>query len=132
VARVLDGYLLRRDPGPARVDLMLDDGDELPVFGGMRVVHAPGHTPGSISLHFPSRGVLVVGDAMQHKLGRLMLPSKLFSQDLSEAAASIRKIATLDFGTLCFSHFRTIMNGADRRVREFARTLEPLAAEAAS
>lgn len=123
LARLCDGYLVRNDPGPARVDLMLNDGDELPVFGGMRIVHAPGHTAGSISLHFASRGVLLVGDAMQHKLGRLMLPNRMFSRDLDEAAASVRKLAALDFDTLCFSHFRPIIMGADERVREFARTL---------
>ncbi|MCZ2111621.1 MAG: MBL fold metallo-hydrolase, partial [Dehalococcoidia bacterium] len=99
------------------------DGDELPAFGGMRVVHAPGHTAGSISLYFPNRGVLLVGDAMQYKFGRLMLPSRLFTQDMDEAAESIKKLARLDFETLCFSHFRPILSGADRQVREFARTL---------
>jgi glyoxylase-like metal-dependent hydrolase (beta-lactamase superfamily II) len=123
LAKLLSGWLARNDPGRARVDLHLQDGDELPVFGGLRVVHAPGHTPGSISLHFPERGLLIVGDAMQYKFGRLMLPSRLFTQDLAEASASVRKLANLDFETLCFSHFRPILTGADQRVRELARTL---------
>jgi glyoxylase-like metal-dependent hydrolase (beta-lactamase superfamily II) len=89
----------------------------------MRIVHAPGHTAGSISIHFPNRGVLLVGDAMQYKFGRLMLPSRLFTQDMSKATRSIRKLADLDFETLCFSHFRPILSGADQRVREFANTL---------
>ncbi len=123
LARICEPYLLRNDPGAARVDVILDDGDELPALGGMRIVHAPGHTAGSISLHFPNRGVLLVGDAMQYKFGRLMLPSRLFTQDMAAATESIRKLATLDFETLCFSHFRPILVGADRKVREFARTL---------
>jgi glyoxylase-like metal-dependent hydrolase (beta-lactamase superfamily II) len=89
----------------------------------MRIVHAPGHTAGSISIHFPNRGVLLVGDAMQYKFGRLMLPSRLFTQDMDEAGESIQKLAGLDFETLCFSHFRPILTGADKKVREFARTL---------
>jgi glyoxylase-like metal-dependent hydrolase (beta-lactamase superfamily II) len=131
LARICDPYLLRNDPGPARIDLGLADGDTLPVLGGLRVVHSPGHTPGSIALHFPNRGLLVVGDAMQYKLGRLMLPSRMFSRDLDEAATSIRKLARLDFETLCFSHFRPVLGGADRRVRAFARTLDVRGAEAA-
>jgi glyoxylase-like metal-dependent hydrolase (beta-lactamase superfamily II) len=123
LAKLLDGYLLRNDPGPARVDLMVDDGHELPVFGGMCVVHAPGHTPGSISLHFPQRGLLIVGDALQYKFGRLMLPSRMFTQDLVAAGESVRKLAGLDFEAICFSHFRPILEGADVRVREFAQTL---------
>lgn len=123
LARICEPYLSWNDPGRARVDVHLADGDELPAFGGMRVVHAPGHTAGSISLYFPNRGVLLVGDAMQYKFGRLMLPSRLFTQDMDEAAESIKKLARLDFETLCFSHFRPILSGADRQVREFARTL---------
>jgi glyoxylase-like metal-dependent hydrolase (beta-lactamase superfamily II) len=123
LARICEPYLLRNDPGAARVDMVLEDGDELPGFGGMRVVHAPGHTAGSISIHFPHRGVLIVGDAMQYKFGRLMLPSRLFTQDMPEAESSVRKLAELDFETLCFSHFRPILDGADGRVRDFARTL---------
>ena len=123
LAKLLNGYLLRQDPGAARVDFELGDGDELPVYGGMRIVHAPGHTPGSISIYFPSRGVLIVGDAMQYKFGRLMLPSRLFTQDTAAAEESVRKLSSLDFDTLCFSHFRPILEGADARVREFAAKL---------
>lgn len=111
-----------------RVDVILEDGDELPVMGGLKVVHAPGHTPGSISLHFPNRGALIVGDAMQYKFGRLMLPNRLFTQDMRAARASIRKLAGLDFEVLCFSHFRPILSDASRSVRQFARNLEPLSA----
>lgn len=123
LAKICEPYLSRNDPGRARVDVHLDDGDELAALGGMRIVHAPGHTAGSISIHFPNRGVLLVGDAMQYKFGRLMLPSRLFTQDMTEAASSIQKLARLDFETLCFSHFRPILSGADRKVRDFARTL---------
>ncbi|MGH2609014.1 MAG: MBL fold metallo-hydrolase, partial [Tepidiformaceae bacterium] len=123
LARIAESYLLRNDPGRARVDEHLDDGDELPGLGGMRIVHAPGHTAGSISIHFPHRGVLLVGDAMQYKFGRLMLPNRLFTQDMSEAVASVRKLSNLDFETLCFSHFRPILSGADEKVRSFASTV---------
>lgn len=123
LARICEPYLSRNDPGAARVDVHLRDGDELPALGGMRIVHAPGHTAGSISIHFPNRGVLLVGDAMQFKFGRLMLPSRLFTQDMEEAGESIRKLAGLDFETLCFSHFRPILTGADKKVREFSKSL---------
>jgi glyoxylase-like metal-dependent hydrolase (beta-lactamase superfamily II) len=123
LARICEPYFQWNDPGAARVDVVLRDGDELAALGGMRIVHAPGHTAGSISIHFPNRGALLVGDAMQYKFGRLMLPSRLFTQDMEAAAASIRKLAQLDFETLCFSHFRPILSGADRKVREFALSL---------
>ncbi|HXU23922.1 MAG TPA: MBL fold metallo-hydrolase [Tepidiformaceae bacterium] len=123
LARICEPYLLRNDPGAARVDVQLDDGDELPALGGMRIVHAPGHTAGSISIHFPNRGVLLVGDAMQYKFGRLMLPSRMFTQDMALAGESVQKLAQLEFETLCFSHFRPILTGADVKVRDFAKSL---------
>ena len=46
---------------PLQVAQELQDGDELPVAGRLRVVHTPGHTPGHVSfLHPPSR-VLITG-----------------------------------------------------------------------
>ncbi len=123
LARICEPYLLRADPGRARIDVYLNDGDEFPIFGGMRIIHVPGHTPGSIALHFPRHGVLIVGDAMQYRFGRLMLPHRLFTQDMAAASASIRRLASLDFDTLCFSHFRPIVRDADRRLREFVRSL---------
>jgi glyoxylase-like metal-dependent hydrolase (beta-lactamase superfamily II) len=123
LGRLFAPYLIWNDPGCARVDLPVADGDELPVFGGLRVVHAPGHTPGSISLHFPAKGVLIVGDAMQFRFGRLMLPHRLFTKDLLLASESVQKLARLEFETLCFSHFRPIIKGAGERVRAFAETL---------
>ncbi|GIW13856.1 MAG: MBL fold metallo-hydrolase [Tepidiforma sp.] len=123
LARISEPYLQWVDPGRARIDVYLRDGDEFPVLGGMRIVHAPGHTPGSIALYFPQRGALIVGDAMQYRFGRLMLPHRLFTQDMAQAADSIRRLAELEFDTLCFSHFRPIVRDADRRVREFVRSL---------
>lgn len=123
VARLVDPWLTRMDPGAARVDCELEDGDELPAFGGLRVVHAPGHTPGSISLHFPGRGLLLVGDALQHKFGRLMLPSRLWTEDMATATESVHKLGSIEFETLCFSHFRPILTGAAGRVRELSAAL---------
>lgn len=124
LARICERYLLRQDPGAARVDVHLNDGDELPALGGMQIIHAPGHTAGSISIYFPQRGALIVGDAMQYRFGRLMLPSRLFTQDMAAAGESVRKLSQLDFDTLCFSHYRPILTGADEIVRVFARTLD--------
>jgi glyoxylase-like metal-dependent hydrolase (beta-lactamase superfamily II) len=123
LARALTPYLEFADPGPARIDVCLQDGDELPALGGLRVVHSPGHTPGSIALHFPERGVLIVGDALQYRFGRMMLPNRLFTQDMDEAVGSIRKLARLDFETLCFGHYRPIVQEGGSALRRFARSL---------
>ena len=126
--RVLDSlvapFLSPFRPPPFPVDIALQDGSRLSPLGGMEVVHSPGHTPDSISLHFPSRGLLMVGDALQCRGGRLELPSWWFSSDLNQARESVRRLAQLDFEVLCFSHFPPIKKGASRVLRQFADSLD--------
>ena len=107
-------------PPPFPVDIALDDGDTLPLLNGARVIHTPGHTPGSISLHFPAEGVLLVGDAVQRVGPRLTLPSRWFSSDMTAAKASVRKLAGLDFDTICFSHFQPMRKDAQAALRSLA------------
>lgn len=111
-------------PPSFSVDLPLQDGTRLHQLGGMEVIHTPGHTPGSISLHFPQQGLLIAGDALQYKRNRLGLPSRWFSSDMEQAKESVRRLARLDFDTLCLSHFLAIQSGAARVLRDFADTLE--------
>jgi glyoxylase-like metal-dependent hydrolase (beta-lactamase superfamily II) len=40
------------------------DGAVLDVPGSPRVIHVPGHTPGSVAYHFAEHGALFVGDAL--------------------------------------------------------------------
>lgn len=122
-AAALSAPLLRRfDPGPARVDLALEDGDVIPGTRDMRVIHMPGHTPGSLALL--DADVVVVGDALERRRQRLGLPSRIFTQDMPAARASITRLACFDFETLCLSHFAPISGDAASAVRAFAATLE--------
>ena len=102
------------------VATVLREGDALPLLGGAEVIHTPGHTPGSISLHFPNDGVLLVGDAVQRAGRRATLPSRLFSSDMDAAKASVRKLARLDFEIICFSHFQPMRQGARAALRSLA------------
>ena len=121
VARLLSPLVASRRPKPVPVDRRLDDGDFL---GAARVVHSPGHTPGSISVHVPGRGLLMVGDALEHRRGRLGLPSSHFTTDMAQAKRSIRKLAALDFDVLCFSHFPPIRKRAATVLRRFSESLD--------
>ena len=120
-AAVINPVLRRLDPGPARVDVLLEDGDVIP-GAQMRVVHMPGHTPGSIALL--DGGVVVAGDALQRRHRRLGPPSRMFTQDMAAARGSIARLGEFDFDTLCLSHFAPIVGGASMAVRALAATLE--------
>ena len=105
------------------VDLPLAHGSRLETLGGLEVVHCPGHTPGSISLHFPREGLLLVGDALQFHRGQLELPSRWYTEDMATARESVLKLAELDFDTLGFSHFPPIRGNASQMLRELADSL---------
>lgn len=88
------------------VDDRLDDGDVVPFGTEVRVVHLPGHTPGSIALHLPAKRAVIIGDALQYKLGwRLGPPAQRVTQRPRQAMRSVEKLLDLDFGVICFSHF---------------------------
>jgi glyoxylase-like metal-dependent hydrolase (beta-lactamase superfamily II) len=110
---------------PASVDQSVTDGDSL---GGWQVIHTPGHTPGSVSYYHPHRGIVIVGDAINHKRGRLGAPPPLVSYDLDQAYASVRRIAALDFEICCFGHGPPLLQHARQRVQALADSL-PLAGE---
>ena len=110
-------------PLPITDVVPLEDGEALPLLSGARVIHTPGHTPGSISIYFPEEGVLIAADAMQRKGDRLTTPSPFFSSDMEAAKESIRKLAGLDFEILCLSHFLPMRKGAQAAVRSLAEYL---------
>ena len=91
--------------GGAPVAHRLRDGDALPSAGGVRVVHTPGHTAGSMSLFVESKKLLIVGDALQHPRGNLRPPARHVTRDFSLAIESLKSLEELDFETICFSHF---------------------------
>jgi glyoxylase-like metal-dependent hydrolase (beta-lactamase superfamily II) len=81
----------------------------------------PGHTQGSIAML--DRDVVIVGDALERRRGRLGLPSNAFTRDMTAARASIRRLAELEFETLCLSHYAPIQGNASGALRAFASTL---------
>jgi glyoxylase-like metal-dependent hydrolase (beta-lactamase superfamily II) len=55
------GRMLFRYSAP-KVDHWLEDGDELPLLGGLRVIHLPGHTEGHVGFFLPRSRLLFSGD----------------------------------------------------------------------
>jgi glyoxylase-like metal-dependent hydrolase (beta-lactamase superfamily II) len=82
-----------------------EDGDVLPVLGGLRIVHTPGHTPGSICLYAPRHRLLFTGDMLQVIRRRVTFASTIFSADISQARASVARLAKLDVETIAFAHY---------------------------
>lgn len=71
------------------------DGDTLDLPGRPRIIHIPGHTPGSVAIHAPSVDALFVGDALTtgHVLTGATGPQPApFSMEPSVALASLAKL----------------------------------------
>jgi glyoxylase-like metal-dependent hydrolase (beta-lactamase superfamily II) len=105
---------------PSRVR-PIEDGDVLPVLGGLRVVHTPGHTPGSICLYASRDRILFTGDVLQRRRGRVVFASPLYSDDHAAARASVRRLAALDVATIVFSHYAPLAEGANETLATLAR-----------
>ena len=70
------------------------DGAALDLPGDPRIIHTPGHTPGSIAIHSAAVDALFVGDAMttRHVLTGARGPQPApFTVDMTQALASLRK-----------------------------------------
>ncbi|AIR96806.1 MBL fold metallo-hydrolase [Streptomyces glaucescens] len=106
-------------PRPARLT-EVSDGDVLGFGGGARVVHAPGHTDGSIALHLPEHGVLFTGDAVAASPvdGSVMMGA--LNLDRARTLASFRRLAALDTDVACFGHGDPVLGGAGEALRKAA------------
>ncbi len=98
---------------PVNVVVELEDDQIIPFPYPVHVVHLPGHTAGSIALFLPEQKLVIVGDALQFKLGRrLSPPATGVTEDPALALRSLQKLLDLDFDALCFSHFPPLRSGA--------------------
>lgn len=91
----------RRTWRPCAADVLLQDGDLLP---GLRVVHAPGHTAGSIALRGEG-GALLTGDAVfGDARGRAHYPPAALALDPAQARDTARRLVESGFTTLYPGH----------------------------
>jgi hydroxyacylglutathione hydrolase len=80
-------------------DFYLEDGDELELAGfNIKILHTPGHTPGSVCLH--TGDILFSGDLLfAGSIGRTDLPGGSYEKLIKSV---VNKVFTLDDNTLVF------------------------------
>lgn len=113
-------HLVSPGPGltPVPVAAELTDGQLLPVAGGLRVVHTPGHSPGHAAfLHEPS-GVLVTGDSIMNPIGLRWSPKSLCS-DFRMSRRTAHRLAELDYSVAAFTHGPEVRDRAREHIRSF-------------
>src|ERR671925_949249 len=106
------GHMVRNGAlKPPKIDdsLPIADGEALDVPGNPRVVHTPGHTPGSCSLYFERHRALIAGDLLctwnplTGRNGPQILPAA-FNVSSDESLASLGKIEGLAAAALLVGH----------------------------
>lgn len=73
----------------------VQDGQTLPIFGGIDVVACPGHTPDHVAYYATSRGILFSGDALHTRGGKLSESGPFISADHGLAKRSADKLLKL-------------------------------------
>jgi glyoxylase-like metal-dependent hydrolase (beta-lactamase superfamily II) len=122
LARIVIPLLLLRGELDQRVDAAeieheVKDGDVLPIGGGLRAIHVPGHCAGQFAFLWPhAGGVLFAADAVANMLGRL--GASILYENLEQGMRDFHTLAALNFATTCFGHGRPIVGGASERFRQ--------------
>ncbi len=116
------GRLIRLLPGPkvepVTIGEELSDDQVVPVAGGIRVVHTPGHSPGHASFLHEESGVLITGDAIFNVL-RLRWPVKALCTSYQMTKQTAHRLAELEYSTVAFTHGPEIREGGREAVRKF-------------
>jgi glyoxylase-like metal-dependent hydrolase (beta-lactamase superfamily II) len=85
---------------PAATELQTaEDGQVLDVPGSPRIIHVPGHTPGSVAVHVPGVDALFIGDTMttRNVLTGVTGPKPApFTLDPKQAVSSLGRIDQID------------------------------------
>ncbi|KAF6561210.1 MBL fold metallo-hydrolase [Paenibacillus sp. EKM202P] len=92
------------NPPKGKVDDTLIDGQELPFYGRIRVIHTPGHTPGHISLYLKQSKILIAGDSMYSENGILRGIHAPTTPDMNAACLSLKKYLDLDIASVVCYH----------------------------
>lgn len=103
---------------PVAVDHEMTDGQVLPVAGGLRVVHTPGHSPGHVSLLHEATGVLIVGDALFNWRG-IGWSIPFFCTDFRLSQQTAQRFTELDFDVAAFMHGPPVSGDARAYVGSF-------------
>jgi glyoxylase-like metal-dependent hydrolase (beta-lactamase superfamily II) len=101
---------------PALAEHEILDGDVLPIAGGIRAIHIPGHCAGQLAFHIlRGGGVLLAADAAANMMRLGLMPGY---EDIETGRRSLAKLAGFRFEVAGFGHGAPILSNAENRFRE--------------
>jgi len=106
---------------PVREVMNFADGDVLDLPGSPRIIHIPGHTPGSVAVHVPAVDALFVGDALT--TGNVLTGERgpqpaPFTLDAEAALASLAKLEDVSATWVLPGHGAPWHGGAAEAIRQ--------------
>ncbi|MEO6244100.1 MAG: MBL fold metallo-hydrolase [Opitutaceae bacterium] len=90
---------------PANIDEPIMDGEVLPFWGGLRVVHLPGHTLGHCGFYAVKHDVLFTGDLWARFLMRTQISPAIFTSAPSLVRPSLRKARAIGARWIIPGHY---------------------------
>lgn len=112
--------LLRLDRlAPVDVTREFHDGELLPVGGGLRVIHTPGHSPGHVSLLHEPSALLITGDAIFNISGLRWPASPLCTDFVMTTQTAHRLADDIDYQMAAFTHGPEIRQRPREAIRTF-------------
>lgn len=103
----------------ALIDEFLADGQELPFWGGLRVIHLPGHTRGHCGFYSAKHNLLFSGDMFASYFFRTHKPPAILNSAPESFAASVEKVRRLAPRLIVPSHYD--FRDGDLHRRRFCR-----------
>ena len=107
---------------PVKIDVPIAEGDVLPFWGGLRVVHLPGHTLGHCGFHSAKHDVLFTGDLWARFLMRTQVSPAIFTSAPALVRPSMRKARAIGARWIVPGHYD--LPSAIRLTRKFAELCE--------
>jgi glyoxylase-like metal-dependent hydrolase (beta-lactamase superfamily II) len=104
-----------RMPPPCAVDENLKDGDHV---GPLTVMHAPGHTPGSLAFYWPEKRALIAGDIVV-TWPEIALGWPQITLDNKQNRDSVGKLCDMvQAEVLCVGHGQPVVTAAAKVMRD--------------
>ena len=102
------------------VDFSFENGQELPFWGGLKVVHLPGHTLGHVGFYSESKQVLFIGDCILSRGDRCFFPLPIFNVDSQLNKKSVTRTAELNAEFVYPMHHVNLTTNLMPQIRSYA------------
>jgi glyoxylase-like metal-dependent hydrolase (beta-lactamase superfamily II) len=116
------GRFVLRVGKPAAIDVPFADGDELPFWGGLKVVHLPGHTMGHCGFYSARHDLLFSGDLFASYFFNVHTPPAILNDAPRMIPESLERARRINPRLIMPQHY-DVPNGVLHR-RRFDRMLE--------